>query len=37
MEGIKVNKVVLALTLAREDVKRIFAPKHKDMIEEVSV
>lgn len=37
MEGIKVNKVVLALTLAREDIKRIFAPKHKDMIEEVSV
>lgn len=37
MEEIKINKVILALTLAREDVKRIFAPKHKDMIEEVSV
>ena len=36
MEEIKINKVVLALTLAREDVKRIFGRKHKDMIEEVS-
>lgn len=36
MEEIRANKVILALTLAREDVKRIFAPKHKDMIEEVS-
>lgn len=37
MEEIRANKVILALTLAREDVKRIFGRKHKDMIEEVSV
>ena len=36
MEEIKVNKVVLAIKLAKEDVKRFFAPKTHDLIEEVS-
>ena len=37
MEEIRVNKVILAITLAKEDIKRIFAPKHKDMLEEITV
>lgn len=36
MEEIKINKVVIALTLAKEDIKRVFAPKTHDLIEEVS-
>ena len=36
MEEIKVNKVALAIKLAKEDIKRIFAPKTHDLIEEVS-
>lgn len=36
MEEIKVNKVVLAIKLAKEDVKKLFAPKAHDLIEEVS-
>ena len=36
MEEIKVNKVALAIALAKEDVKRFFAPKTHDLIEEVS-
>ena len=36
MEEIKVNKVVLAIKLAKEDVKKLFAPKTHDLIEEVS-
>lgn len=36
MEEIRANKVILTLTLAREDIKRIFGRKHKDMMEEVS-
>lgn len=37
MEEIKVNKVTLAIVLAKDDVKRFFTPKHKDSMEEVSV
>lgn len=37
MEEIKTNKVSLAIALAKDDVKRFFAPKHKDSIKEVSV
>lgn len=37
MEEIKINKVVLALALAKSDIKRIFAPKTHDLMEEVSV
>ena len=37
MEEIKVNKVALAIVLAKDDVKRFFTPKHKDSMEEVSV
>lgn len=36
MEEIKVNKIALAIVLTKDDVKRFFTPKHKDMIEEVS-
>lgn len=36
MEEIKVNKVALAIALAKEDVKRFFAPKTHDLMEEVS-
>lgn len=36
MEEIKINKVALAIALAKEDVKRFFAPKTHDLIEEVS-
>lgn len=36
MEEIRANKVILAITLAKEDIKRIFGRKHKDMMEEVS-
>lgn len=37
MEEVKVNKVALAIALAKDDVKRFFAPKHKDSVKEVSV
>lgn len=37
MEEIKINKVSLAIALAKDDVKRLFTPKHKDSMEEVSV
>lgn len=37
MEELKINRVALAIKLTKEDIKRIFAPKHKDMMEEVSV
>ena len=36
MEEIKINKVALAIALAKEDVKRFFAPKTHDLMEEVS-
>lgn len=36
MEEIKVNKVALAIALAKDDVKRFFAPKAHDLMEEVS-
>lgn len=37
METIKTNRLALAIKLAMEDIKRILAPKHHDMMEEVSV
>ena len=37
MEELKVSKIIVAIKLMKDDAKRIFAPKHKDMIEEVSV
>ena len=36
MEEIKVNKIAIALALAKDDIKRFFAPKTHDRIEEVS-
>ena len=36
MEEIKINKVMLAIALAKDDVKRFFAPKTHDRMEEVS-
>lgn len=35
MEELKINRVALAIKLAKEDIKRIFAPKTRDLIEEV--
>lgn len=37
MEELKINRVALAIKLTKEDIKRIFAPKTHDLIEEVSV
>lgn len=36
MEELKINRVALAIKLTKEDIKRFFEPKHKDMMEEVS-
>ena len=36
MEELKINRVALAIALAKEGVKRFFAPKTHDLIEEVS-
>ena len=36
MEELKINRVALAIKLAKEDIKRFFAPKTRDLIEEVS-
>lgn len=36
MEELKINRVALALALAKDDIKRFFAPKTHDLIEEVS-
>lgn len=37
METIKTNKLTLAIKLLIEDLKRMLTPKHRDLIEEVSI